>query len=433
VNVPDGRRGWPGRRAPRPRDPTGRRSAGVGRVAAVRDIAAEATLALLGRSGRAAATALSVVIGVAAFVTASGLTATARASVNARFERFAASEVTLADSTPNASTTAFGPGAAAKVSRLPGVRGVGDLWSLPVRATPAASLFEGPSQPFFGPGQLFFGGASVVAASPGLLPADRASYKFGADFNSVDAKVHGNVVVLGASAASNLGVRSPDGQQAVLVDGVPFVVVGVIKGLQSDPTLLTDVIVPDTTARRLWGQPRSGSQMDVAVDPAAATQVEHEVPLLLHPEDPTRLQAITVAQPPIVQAAVTGDLTSLLTVVTLASLAISIVGIAVTMYSSISERAFEVGLRRALGASRLRIASQFIVECLLIGAGGAVVGIALGVCTVVVISKTHSWLPVLDARAVALAPVLGAGVGAVAGLLPAFRASRLDPVEALRR
>jgi putative ABC transport system permease protein len=398
----------------------------VGHAAVARDIATEATLALHGRSGRAAATALSVVIGVAAFVTASGLTATARASVNARFERFAATEVTLADSTPNAATPAFGPGATAAVNRLPGVLRAGELWSVQARAAPATTLFGGSDPPSAG-------GVNVVAASPGLLPADRASYRFGSDFTTVDAKVHGNVVVLGSAAAAELGLGSPDGQQSIVVDGVPFVVVGLLKGVQSDPTLLTDAIVPDATARRLWGPPRSGAQLDVAVNPAAAAQVEHEVPLLLHPEDPTRLQGITVVQPPIVQAAVAGDLTSLLGVVTLAMLAISIAGIAVTMYSSISERAFEVGLRRALGASRLRIAAQFIVESLLIGAGGAVVGIALGVCAVVVISKEHAWLPVLDAGAVALAPALGAGVGALAGLLPAFRASRLDPAEALRR
>ena len=401
------------------------RRPGLGRAAAAHDITAEATLALLGRSGRAAATALSVVIGIAAFVTASGLTATARASVNARFESFAATEVTLADSTPNAATPAFGPGATAAVRRLPGVLGAGDLWSVPVRAAPAPALFGG-----FDPSA---GGVNVVAASSGLLAADRASYRFGSDFTALDAAVHANVVVLGATAAADLGLGSPDGQEAIVVDGVPFVVVGVLKGVQSDPTLLTDAIVPDATARRLWGLPRSGSQLDVAVKPAAAAQVQREVPLLLHPEDPTRLQGITVVQPPIAQAAVAGDLTSLLTIVTLAMLAISIAGIAVTMYSSISERAFEVGLRRALGASRLQIAAQFIVESVLIGAGGAVVGIALGVCAVVVISKAHGWLPVLDAGAVALAPLLGAGVGALAGLLPAFHASRLDPAEALRR
>lgn len=407
-------------------------------MSAARDIIAEATLALLGRSGRAAATALSVIIGIAAFVTASGLTATARASVNGRFERFATAEVTLADSAPNASTPAFGPGSAAAVSRLPGVLGAGDLWSLPVRATSALTLFTaGSAGPGFGGlGAVFFPGAfgvNVVAASPGLLSADRATYQFGGGLTTVDARIHGRVVVLGASAASQLGLRSLDGQQAILIDGVPFVVVGVFKGVRSDPTLLTDAIVPDATARRLWGPPRAGAQLDVAVDPAAAAQVAREVPLMLHPEDPTRLQSITVAQPPVVQAAVSGDLTSLLTVVTLASLAISIAGIAVTMYSSISERAFEVGLRRALGARRLQIAAQFIVESLLIGAGGAIVGLALGVCAVVVIAKANAWLPVLAVGALALAPLLGAGVGAIAGLLPAFRASRLDPAEALRR
>jgi putative ABC transport system permease protein len=396
------------------------------RAAVARDIAAEAALALLGRSGRAAATALSVIIGVAAFVTASGLTSTARATVNAHFERFAAAEVTLADSTPNASTPAFGPGATAAVSRLPGVLADGDLWSVQVPAAPATTLFGAFDPPSAG-------GVNVVAASPGLLAADRASYRFGADFTALDARLHARVVVLGPSAAADLGLIHSDGEQAVLIDRVPFVVVGILKGVDSDPTLLTDAIVPDTTATRLWGAPRSGAQLDVAVDPVAAAQVEREVPLLLHPEAPGRLQGITVVQPPIVQAAVTGDLTSLLAVVTLASLAISIAGIAVTMYSSISERAFEVGLRRALGARRHQIAAQFIVESLLIGAGGAVVGIAAGVCAVVAISKTHGWLPVMDPSALALAPLLGAGVGMLAGLLPALRASRLDPAEALRR
>ena len=391
----------------------------------MRDVAAEAALALLGRPGRAAATALSVVVGLAAFVTASGLTATARASVNERFAEFSAAEVTLADSTPNATSPAFGP---APRLRWPAFRACAGTESCG-----RSRRARRPRRPCSGRSYRARRTASTWWRQRRGCSADGASYKYGSGFNAADDRVHGNVVVLGPTAASELGVRALDGQESIVLDGVPFTVVGELKAVQSEPTLLTDAIVPDVTAQRLWGLPRSGSQLDISVDPAAALEVEHEVPLMLHPEDPTRLQAITAVQPPILQAAVTGDLTALLTVVTLAALAISIAGIAVTMYSSISERAFEVGLRRALGATRLQIAGQFVVESLLIGAGGAIVGIALGVCAVVAISQTHGWLPVLDVGALALAPLLGATVGGLAGLLPAIRAGRLDPAEALRR
>jgi putative ABC transport system permease protein len=107
-------------------------------------------------------------------------------------------------------------------------------------------------------------------------------------------------------------------------------------------------------------------------------------------------------------------------------------GIANVTLLSVMERVGEIGLRRALGATRRNIAQQFMVESVVIGLLGGLIGAALGIVAVVVVSITQEWTPILDPVVAIGSALLGAVVGLLAGLYPAMRASAIEPITALR-
>jgi putative ABC transport system permease protein len=107
-------------------------------------------------------------------------------------------------------------------------------------------------------------------------------------------------------------------------------------------------------------------------------------------------------------------------------------GIANVTMLSVMERTGEIGLRRALGATRRQIGSQFVVESVVIGLLGGLIGASLGVFAVVGVSLVQQWTPVVDPWMAVGSPVLGAIVGLAAGWFPARRAARIEPVDALR-
>jgi len=108
------------------------------------------------------------------------------------------------------------------------------------------------------------------------------------------------------------------------------------------------------------------------------------------------------------------------------------IGIANVTLVSVIERTGEIGLRRALGATRLHIAEQFLMESTAMGLVGGILGASLGTLVVVVVSAAQTWTPVLDPVLVVAAPLIGATIGLLAGTYPAIRAARMEPVEALR-
>jgi putative ABC transport system permease protein len=114
------------------------------------------------------------------------------------------------------------------------------------------------------------------------------------------------------------------------------------------------------------------------------------------------------------------------------SLLVGGIGIMNVMLATVTERTREIGIRRALGAKRRHIVTQFLVETVVLSVGGGLLGVALGLVIPVIVQATAHMRTIVTPSAPLLAFLISAGVGVVFGLYPAARAARMDPVEALR-
>jgi putative ABC transport system permease protein len=394
----------------------------------LRDLFGESTAGLLQRPARSMLTTLGTLLGVGAFVTVLGLTATAGGQIDRRFTELAATEVQLEDagSRDGSDTTmSFPPDAAQRVEALNGVVHAGVYWPVSLRdATFAAA-----------PGvYIEDGGLSLVAIEPSALSAMHPSVREGRLYDTFHSGRAEAVAVLGSAAAARLGVIRLDGNPAVFVSGVPFTVVGIIDDLQRMPELLFSVIIPTTTALSLFEEPTDQrAKMLIETRLGAAKLIASQAALAVRPDAPERIKAVVASDPQVLRGRVTGDLGVLFLMLAVISLVIGAVGIANTTLVAVLERTAEIGLRRSLGARPRHIAAQFLAESTALGAFGGLVGAALGVGAVLCVAVAQQWTAVLAPWTVVAAPGIGTVVGLVAGLYPALRASRVEPVNALRR
>ncbi|MEV8097678.1 ABC transporter permease [Kitasatospora sp. NPDC085879] len=394
----------------------------------LRDLCSEALAGILQRPARSALTAVGTVLGVGTFVAVLGLTATAAAQIDSRFNLLTATEVTVEDTggaRPDLAPLSFPADADARIQRLNGVEAGGVYWTVRlldagVRAAPVGGRSGDEEVP-------------VVAASAGALAATAPRLIQGRTFDAWHDTTGQQVAVIGSTLAGRLGFTTLDTQPAVFIDDRPFLVVGIMADVQRKPDLLLSVTVPRGTALKLWGEPTGDrAKMLISTKIGAAQQIAAEAPLALDPTHPENYKAIPPQDPRSLRTTVGSDLNQLFLLLAAMCLVIGSIGIANTTLIAVLERTGEIGLRRALGAKGRHITLQFLAESATLGLLGGLVGTTIGVFSVLGVALTRSWTPVIDPVTVAAAPLIGLVTGLLAGLYPAWRAARIQPAEALR-
>ncbi|WP_343240483.1 ABC transporter permease [Streptomyces sp. SID14515] len=414
-----------------PRGPRGARRGPAGPDAtglSFRDLIAEATAGILQRPARSLLTGLGTVLGVGAFVAVLGLTATAAAQIDARFSVLSATEVGIEDVSAGADEvvgTAFPPDADARLTALNGVRAAGVHWpvQLPADTGLSTSLATdaGAEQP------------SVTAATPGALVAAGARLREGRLFDAYHEENASEVALIGQGVADRLGITTLETRPTVFLGTRPFTVMGILGGVDRKAETFLSVVLPRSTAQQTWGLPKEGVGMIVSTELGAAAQIAHEAAHALRPDHPEYFSVVAPPDPKALRGDVSTDLGQLFLVLAGVSLLIGGVGIANTTLVAVLERTGEIGLRRSLGARAHHITGQFLAESGALGTLGGLVGASLGAVTVVGVALNREWTPVLHPGVVAAAPLIGLATGLVAGIYPSWRASRIEPAEALRR
>jgi putative ABC transport system permease protein len=289
---------------------------------------------------------------------------------------------------------------------------------------------------------------TVMAVSPDYATLRSMTVSEGSFVTTTMLNERAAVVVLGSTVAQNLFGRITNVVgQVVRVSGQPFRVVGVLesKGGSGFGNQDDQVIVPLTTGqtRLLNRTPRKVDQILVQVRQSdLVTQTGNDVTALLldrhhvqtGSEDFSLLKQQDILN---TAASITGVLTLFLGGIGGISLLVGGIGIMNIMLVSVTERTREIGLRKALGARRRDILTQFLVESAVISLFGGIVGILLawGISTIigqVAAANNTALTPVIGLNAVLLATLFSAGVGLFFGIYPANRAANLEPVEALR-
>lgn len=398
---------------------------------ALRDLLDEALAGVAARPTRLVLLTLGTVLGIAALVSTIGIGQTASGQITQRFDEAQATRVTVeAREVPGRggdeqALTTLPWDTPERLTRLNGVVAAGtyarvDTGDEAVRGLPVLDRTGTAQQD-----------VPVSAASPGLFEALEARLSGGRYFDAGHDQRGDPVVMLGRYAAERLNLDRVDTQPSIFIGERPFTVIGIIDSVGARAELLDSAVLPVGTARAVYGL--TGPDVaEIRTDLGAAQLIAGQAPVAIDPNNPDTLQVNAPPRPGELRRDVVGDVNALFLVLGGVALLVGGLGIANVTLLSVLERISEIGLRRAVGASRMHIASQFLLESVIVGLLGGLVGTAVGVLTTVVVSATREWTPLLDYRLALLAPVLGALIGLLAGTYPAWRAAAIEPIAALR-
>jgi putative ABC transport system permease protein len=384
------------------------------------DLTRLSTVGLRTRKLRAGLSALGIAIGVAAIVAVLGLSASSQAGLLNEINQLGTNLLTVSNGQNVTGGTAELPTTApAMIGRISGVQRVQTTGTVS-----GANAYRNPYIPRVNTNAL-----TVQAASLDLLPVVATSVAQGRYLNAATAQEP--VAVLGAAAAQRLGIDRVYPGERIWVGGQWLYVTGILRPAVLVSAIDSSVLVGYPAAQKYLGFDGHPSTIYVRAQNDRVTAVDNLLGATANPENPS---GVNVSQPSdvlVAQAEAKSALNGLFLALGAVALLVGAVGVANIMIISVLERRSEIGLRRALGATKGHIRTQFLSEAVVLGLLGGVVGVALGVASTSVYAHTKGWATVVPPEAWLGGFAASLVIGAIAGLMPALRAARMSPTQAL--
>ena len=386
----------------------------------IADLARLAAVGLRTRKLRAGLSALGIAIGVAAIVAVLGLSSSSAAGLNAEIAALGTNLLTVQNGQAFVGGTAELPKPApGMIARLAGVTGVQDTGTVN-----GVNAYRSPLIPPIATNAL-----SVDATSLGLPGAAGTSLAQGRFLNAATAREP--IAVLGAAAAQRMGIDRIWPGERIWAGGMWFYVAGILRPAALAPAIDSSVLIGYPAAEKYLGFDGHPSTVYVRAADSRVSAVDSRLAAQAYPENPSSVAVSVPSVALTAQRKAKGAFNTLFLGLGAVALLVGAIGVANIMVISVLERRSEIGLRRALGATKGHIRIQFLSEAILLAAIGGAIGVAAGAAATTIYARHKGWATVIPPEA--WAGGIGAAllIGALAGLLPAIRAARLSPTQAL--
>ncbi len=384
------------------------------------DAVRAAGIGLRTRPLRSFLSALGIVIGIAAMVGVLGLSESSKSDLLAQLDQLGTNMLQIEAGTGiGAGSGELPEGAPSMVTRIGPVQAVSSFGT--VDANVYRTDYIPPEQT---------GGIAVLAAGPNLLDTLQGTIAHGVFLDEAPSDYP--VTVLGAVAAQRLGVGSLEGAPLVWLGDQWFTVVGIMDSIELSPDIDRSALVGVAAAETYLGYNSVPARIYVRTDPRYIDDVRGVLPATVNPEAPDEVEVTRPSDVLEAREAADDAFTSLLLGLGAVALLVGGVGIANVMVISVLERRGEIGLRRALGATRRHIAVQFLGESLMLSTIGGLGGVLAGVAVTSLYANYKGWDVLIPQIAIIGGFLAAIAIGVIAGLYPAMRAARVSPTEALR-